>query len=254
MSHSQKTANYSLPIFVDNDQPTWLGDVNSAMKAIDTGIYNVKAAGDTTTAALLTVQNTVSDHTASIAELHEGVDTLEKEFASITTATDTKEGLVKIAAVPGESGITAFSQVGAQSLLNGGLSSPTVLASEVVSLVKGNVTSGAVGVTIAYLPVSHLISISAYADSDSKGTPITATGAASIRENYMKYTLPTGMRPNRDVNIVLDCAPLASVTLSLNAHISTSGQVDIRFSSNGACTNIDIGGSNNLMMGGTTNA
>ena len=35
MSHSKTTNNYGLPIFVNNDQPTWLGDFNDAMYKID---------------------------------------------------------------------------------------------------------------------------------------------------------------------------------------------------------------------------
>lgn len=131
MSHSQSTPNYQLPIFVNNDQPTWLGDVNSAMRAIDTGIHTAKTAGDTNTVAITNLQSTVSehtaditnlqstvsDHTASIAELHDGVDTLESEFANIGNATAEKAGLVKISdSTSGNDSATAISQKGAANL------------------------------------------------------------------------------------------------------------------------------------------
>lgn len=105
MSSSKKTPHYSLPQYADNDQPTWLGDVNSAMLTIDDAIYDAatkaEQAGkdfttlkrtieghttqidqlETDTGNLTTtvsgLEEKVADHTASIAELHEGLDTLE---------------------------------------------------------------------------------------------------------------------------------------------------------------------------------
>lgn len=105
MSHSKSTPNYSLPIFINNDQPTWLGDFNGAMQSLDTAVHDAATkanqAGkdfatlnhtveghttrierlETNTGTLTTTVNglkeKVADHTASIAELHEGLDSLE---------------------------------------------------------------------------------------------------------------------------------------------------------------------------------
>ena len=38
MSSTNKTEHYNLPQFIGSDIPTWLGDFNSAMTAIDSGI------------------------------------------------------------------------------------------------------------------------------------------------------------------------------------------------------------------------
>ena len=46
MGSTNKTVHYELPQFVANDKPSWLGDVNEAMEAIDTGIYGAKASAD----------------------------------------------------------------------------------------------------------------------------------------------------------------------------------------------------------------
>ena len=53
MSHTNATSHYSLPQFVGTDIPTWLGDFNSAMTAIDNGINSAatSASGAATTAA-----------------------------------------------------------------------------------------------------------------------------------------------------------------------------------------------------------
>lgn len=55
MSHTEKTPNYSLPLFADDDTPTWLGDWNQGMNAVD--------------AALNGMKNTVSDHGNQVANL-----------------------------------------------------------------------------------------------------------------------------------------------------------------------------------------
>ena len=41
MSATNKTTNYELPLFVDNDQPTWLGDFNGAMNKIDADLGQI---------------------------------------------------------------------------------------------------------------------------------------------------------------------------------------------------------------------
>lgn len=52
MSHTNSTIHYSLPQFVGTDIPTWLGDFNSAMTAIDNGINSAATtAGSASTTA-----------------------------------------------------------------------------------------------------------------------------------------------------------------------------------------------------------
>ena len=53
MSSTNKTTHYNLPQFIGSDIPTWLGDFNSAMTAIDSGINAAatSASGAATTAA-----------------------------------------------------------------------------------------------------------------------------------------------------------------------------------------------------------
>lgn len=105
MAHTNETLNYKLPQFVDTDQPTWLGDFNGAMQSLDTAVHDAASKADqagrdfatlnhtveghttqieqleTNTGNLTTtvsgLEEKVADHTASIAELHEGLDSLE---------------------------------------------------------------------------------------------------------------------------------------------------------------------------------
>ena len=46
MSATNKTTNYSLPIFVGSDVPSWLTDFNGAMQLIDTAIANALAVAN----------------------------------------------------------------------------------------------------------------------------------------------------------------------------------------------------------------
>lgn len=43
MPATNETTNYELPLFVDDDQPTWLGDFNGAMNKIDDDLWQVAA-------------------------------------------------------------------------------------------------------------------------------------------------------------------------------------------------------------------
>ena len=61
MSSTNKTEHYNLPQFIGSDIPTWLGDFNSAMTAIDSGINAAatSASGAATDAA--TAQKSATD-------------------------------------------------------------------------------------------------------------------------------------------------------------------------------------------------
>lgn len=41
MAATNHTTNYNLPVFVNDDIPTWLGDWNTAMQDIDTALKNI---------------------------------------------------------------------------------------------------------------------------------------------------------------------------------------------------------------------
>lgn len=69
MSATNQTTNYDLPLFIGTDKPSWLGDFNGAMNAIDTAIKGRAddiSALQTRMTATETVANTASS-TASTA-------------------------------------------------------------------------------------------------------------------------------------------------------------------------------------------
>ena len=68
MSATNQTTNYDLPLFIGTDKPSWLGDFNGAMNAIDTAIKGRAddiASLTTRMTATETVANTASSNAST---------------------------------------------------------------------------------------------------------------------------------------------------------------------------------------------
>lgn len=99
MTATNETTNYKLPLFTDNDQPTWLGDFNGAMGKIDTGITTVGANASTALSAannavnrvgqvettIAGVQNTANNAYSQSAANEKGISTLNGQVAQLET-------------------------------------------------------------------------------------------------------------------------------------------------------------------------
>lgn len=84
MSATNKTTNYSLPIFVGSDVPSWLTDFNNAMQLIDTAIGNA-----------LTVANKAdTDIQLTEASLNEVKVALEKALPVVNATSETVSQLM----------------------------------------------------------------------------------------------------------------------------------------------------------------
>lgn len=81
MTATNETANYKLPLFTDNDQPTWLGDFNGAMNKIDAGMNTVGASAST---ALSAANNAVNR-----------VGTVETAMTNVQTTADNAYALAQ---------------------------------------------------------------------------------------------------------------------------------------------------------------
>lgn len=82
MAATNETTNYKLPLFTDNDQPTWLGDFNGAMEKIDTGITAVGANASTALSASNNAVNRVGQVETTIA----GVQTTANNAYALSSA------------------------------------------------------------------------------------------------------------------------------------------------------------------------
>ena len=78
MGSTNKTAHYELPQFVANDKPSWLGDVNEAMEAIDTGIYGAKSSADG-------AQQTANNAVAGVQSAGTRMDGMQTQLDTVAT-------------------------------------------------------------------------------------------------------------------------------------------------------------------------
>ena len=78
MGSTNKTAHYELPQFVANDKPSWLGDVNEAMEAIDTGIYGAKSSADG-------AQTTANNAVAGVQTANTRMDGMQTQLDTVAT-------------------------------------------------------------------------------------------------------------------------------------------------------------------------
>ena len=87
MSHTNSTANYSLPQFVGSDKPAWLTDVNGAMTSIDT---QMKANADSASTANASA-TTANSNIGTLANLN---TTAKTNIVSAVNEVNTNLGAV----------------------------------------------------------------------------------------------------------------------------------------------------------------
>ena len=73
MTASSTTPNYDLPIFADDDKPTWRGDVNSTNTAIDAALKGLSDKVSSAPTSDTTVAGFVANDTS---ETNKAIDTL----------------------------------------------------------------------------------------------------------------------------------------------------------------------------------
>lgn len=92
MSSTNKTSHYNLPQFIGSDIPTWLGDFNSAMSAIDNGINSAATtagSASTTAAAAQASANSAINSAAAASQA------ASDAAAAVTTEKDRAEAAEK---------------------------------------------------------------------------------------------------------------------------------------------------------------
>lgn len=84
MTATNETANYKLPLFTDDDQPTWLGDFNGAMNKIDADMNTIGANASTALSAANNAVNRVGQVETTIA----GVQSTANNAYSLSTTNE----------------------------------------------------------------------------------------------------------------------------------------------------------------------
>lgn len=77
MAASQKTPNYNLPIYEENDVTSYLEDFNPAMETIDTAMYSISQNLTETAGDLSDLQSTVTTQGTEITQQGERISALE---------------------------------------------------------------------------------------------------------------------------------------------------------------------------------
>lgn len=97
MSATNKTTNYSLPIFIGNDVPSWLVDWNNAMQSIDTAIGNVLTLANTNSADIALTESAIDELKklldSAIPIINETVTKVSELTASVSAVGSTVESL-----------------------------------------------------------------------------------------------------------------------------------------------------------------
>lgn len=90
MTATNETTNYKLPLFTDNDQPTWLGDFNGAMNKIDADMNTIGANASTALSAannavnrVATVETTMTNVQATANNAYALAQTNENDIGTL---------------------------------------------------------------------------------------------------------------------------------------------------------------------------
>lgn len=129
MAATNETTNYKLPLFVDNDQPTWLGDFNGAMSKIDASINTIGANASTALSAANNAVNRVGQVENTIA----GVQTTANNAYSLSATNEKEIGALdgKVAQLESKFPITA------DSLANGAVTAPKLDQTAIAAMWAG---------------------------------------------------------------------------------------------------------------------
>ena len=76
MSHTQKTENYNLPQFLENDVPAWLTDFNQSMVLIDSAIKAVSDSGSGVVVDVTSLKNDVATLKSDVVEIENQISGL----------------------------------------------------------------------------------------------------------------------------------------------------------------------------------
>lgn len=129
MSATNETTNYKLPLFTDNDQPTWLGDFNGAMNKIDADMTTVGANASTAMSAANNAVNRVGQVETTIA----GVQTMATNAYSLSTANEKAIGTLdgQVAQLESKFPITQ------DSIANGAVTAPKLDQTAIAAMWAG---------------------------------------------------------------------------------------------------------------------
>lgn len=88
MSHSSTTPNYSLPLFADDDTPTWLGDWNAGMNAMDAALNGMNQTVSDSGNQVANLTTRVGNVEKTVGGLDDGIEANAAQIAAVKTTAD----------------------------------------------------------------------------------------------------------------------------------------------------------------------
>lgn len=152
MSFTNHTPNYNLPQYVGTDKPTFLGDFNNAMSAIDTALHNnAQNAGEGLSelqqaqAALTETQETLTEVQTEVANVSGIASTVNQNVQQALTAANDATTAANNATSQIQPAVTAANQASAdaqaaQQVANGNVTTLNELSERVTALENAAVT------------------------------------------------------------------------------------------------------------------
>lgn len=197
MSATNETTNYQLPLFADNDQPTWLGDFNGAMDKIDNALNAIGANASTTLSAANNAVNRVG--------------TLETQFALVQSSANQALSLSQT----NETDIATLDAQMAGTQPSGLLTKINKIITDATPIKKsGSVSIGGGTVTWETLEIPLIHQITVWLGIDG----VTLTKTADM-ETYPVFTIPEDKRFDHNIQLFADAnlGTPASLVVYVNA-------------------------------------
>lgn len=132
---TNKTANYELPQFIGSDKPTWLGDFNSAMLAIDTGMAENASDISDMASDVASASASASQASQDVTALTSTVNTLSSNVSTATTTANNAQSTATSALNTANSAQSTANTADSKADTNA--SSITALAGRVTAIEEG---------------------------------------------------------------------------------------------------------------------
>ena len=219
MASTNKTTHYELSQFLGTDKPAWLGDYNSDMNKIDTGIYNAASTAtgadgkaDANAGAIGTLANlTTDDKTSWVAAINE-----------VDGHADTAQGTANTANTNASSAISSLQNLEAYFNLN---TQTTYTADSDITCVSGTMRPSSITVS-----------------RDSTGKLAKVYGAirhkpVGVGNQTIQINVDTGLRPDTDITISpagsfygsSSSFNSANMPVEVSLKIKTTGYIEITY-------------------------
>lgn len=132
---TNKTANYELPQFIGSDKPTWLGDFNGAMLAIDTGMAENASDISDMASDVASASAAASQASQDVTALTSTVNTLSSNVSTATTTANNAQSTATSALNTANSAQSTANTADSKADTNA--SSITALAGRVTAIEEG---------------------------------------------------------------------------------------------------------------------